>query len=398
MRKHRISGTNRCHWSGDLFHLDPGSALAPTVIGRLLFCAAVSFYIFAAEPNAFGQYTILHNFGPTGPAYPRELVSSPDGDLFGVTFYLDGYETLYEWTTTGFSRLRISFPNREHRNLDDLIPYNGGILCAAAPNLHSNSPAAICYLSKGSPLWTLHVWGTLPIGIQLQGPLVIGPNGNIYGTTSAGTAYRLSPVTHQITVLHTFNPNSPTSGLLLANDGNFYGTTDPTLPSNHATIYMMTPNGTVTTLYTFADSSDGLYPLIQGSDGNFYGTTTGVFPGGQGSVYGTVFQMRGDDHSVKILHTFQYSDGSEPSGLIQGPNGNLYGVTSSGGNPSGDGVIFEVTTDGSSFSVLHYFADGSVPNDGYQPFNLVLAKDNNLYGATMSGGANKVGTLYKISP
>jgi hypothetical protein len=84
--------------------------------------------------------------------------------------------------------------------------------------------------------------------------------------------------------------------LLLATDGNFYGTTSgigskgTCTGTNCGTIFQMTPEGTVTTLHIF-DQTDGVNPtaaLMQGTDGNLYGTTNG-FNGNH--LYGTVFQL-----------------------------------------------------------------------------------------------------------
>jgi uncharacterized repeat protein (TIGR03803 family) len=88
-----------------------------------------------------------------------------------------------------------------------------------------------------------------------------------------------------------------------------------------------------------------------------------------------------------------------------GPNGNLYGETFFGGT-GGDGIIYEITPDGSTYTILHNFNDGTIPNDGSAPSGgLTLGADNNLYGTTGQGGAYGVGpgsfgygTLFKLSP
>jgi uncharacterized repeat protein (TIGR03803 family) len=69
------------------------------------------------------------------------------------------------------------------------------------------------------------------------------------------------------------------------------------------------------------------------------------------------------DHVITTIHTFQGSDGRLPNGLVQGPNGNLYGTTQLGGT-AGNGVVFEISTDGSLFTVLHNFGDGTITHDG----------------------------------
>jgi uncharacterized repeat protein (TIGR03803 family) len=171
--------------------------------------------------------------------------------------------------------------------------------------------------------------------------------------------------------------------LLLATDGNFYGGT------YEGQIFKMTPDGTVSAFYTFSSTADSLNgPLIKGSDGNFYGTAGGV-----------VFQLT-PDATLTILHTFgQGTDGKGSIGAVaQGPNGNLYGLCNLGGT-AGDGTIYEVSTDGSSYTVLHNFGDGSVPNDGQNPEgSLLLGADNNFYGVTDFGGSAGKGTIFKVSP
>jgi uncharacterized repeat protein (TIGR03803 family) len=62
-------------------------------------------------------------------------------------------------------------------------------------------------------------------------------------------------------------------------DGYFYGTTSGGGgPNKSGTVFKITTNGALTSLYSFTGGNDGANPvaaLVQGSDGNFYGTTTG---------------------------------------------------------------------------------------------------------------------------
>lgn len=189
--------------------------------------------------------------------------------------------------------------------------------------------------------------------------------------------------------------------LLLGKDGNFYSLASSL---NGATILQITPTGTVTTLYTFPDFPADL-TLMQANDGSFYGTT------GSSNIAnkdGTVFKMTGTppNVTVTIVHVFgQGTDGKGPSGPVAvGPNGNLYGETGSGGT-NGHGIIYEITPDGSTYTILHNFKDGTIPHDGSSPIGgLTLGADNNFYGTTVQGGKYGGpdtfgwGTLFRLSP
>ena len=100
-----------------------------------------------------------------------------------------------------------------------------------------------------------------------------------------------------------------------------------------------------TILYNFTGYADGSRPaggVILDSAGNIFGTT-GV---GGSFGYGVVFELSplNNGHwKYTLLHAFNGSDGSSPTtNLTLGPDGKLYGTTSTGG-PHGGGVVFEIT-------------------------------------------------------
>jgi uncharacterized repeat protein (TIGR03803 family) len=372
-----------------------------------LFYGVVSLAIFGAQPKANAQYTILYNFGPEGAVYPGIAFSAPNGNIFGTCGKKDNLGktvspfTVFEWNpTTNVANTIYSFPNAEHRGGSISFLYKRAIIGTAAAN--KKYPAVVFRLGESAPATPniLHSFGVGVVTASFE-----GPDGDIYGTTewggsyNSGTVYQLDPTSHKVTIIHSFDPNTepyiPVTGLLLGNDGNYYGTSDFS-PSFDATIYKVSPDGTLTTLYTFSDSYYYLSALIQGSDGNFYGTTGGGYGRLGWLGYGNIYQMT-PSGSVTILHTFQQTDGADPGVLIQGPPGYLYGLASTGGL-YGDGVLFELSTDGSSYTILHNFGDPSVPNDGQGPSGLITGSDSNLYGSTVAGGTNNDGTLYEITP
>ena len=133
----------------------------------------------------------------------------------------------------------------------------------------------------------------------------------------------------QFTTLVSFtgpNGNAPfQENLVQGVDGNLYGTTTYGGTDNAGIIFKMTPGGTLTTIYNFANTPDGANPytgLVLGTNGKFYGTTA---EGGTSGL-GTVFSVTAAG-TVTILHSFSGMDGEIPYGaLIQGVDGDYYGT------------------------------------------------------------------------
>jgi uncharacterized repeat protein (TIGR03803 family) len=239
--------------------------------------------------------------------------------------------------------------------------------------------------------------------------LVQGANGNFFGVGSSGgntsnpnfpggmgTVFEVTP-TGTLTVLHTFSFTDgaiPTGGLMLASDGNFYGTTDQGGVGGLGTIFRLTPTGTLTTLWNFDYGQYGAFPnsaLVQTKAGDFYGTAFGGFSGA-----GVAYKLTANGH-FKVVHQFNgTSDGGSPyAGLLVGSDGNLYGATETGGKYVGYGTIFKMTPTG-HLKVLHNFdvTDGDVPNG-----TLMQGTDGNFYGTTAYGGTSPYwGTVFKLTP
>jgi uncharacterized repeat protein (TIGR03803 family) len=97
--------------------------------------------------------------------------------------------------------------------------------------------------------------------------------------------------------------------------------------------------------------------------------------------------------SIAVLHSFAAQE-QLPRGLIQASDGNFYGTTSFGGANS-LGSVFKVTPTG-TLTTLYSFrgVDGSFPH----AHNLVQGVDGNLYGTTSSGGPGGNGTVFRITP
>ena len=273
-----------------------------------------------------------------------------------------------------------------------------------------------------SVLYTFCAAGACTDGEEPLAALVQGTDGNLYGTastggdTTGGAVFEIMP-TGTLTSLYSFcalpgcgDGSFSTSALVVGMDGNFYGTTDKggAYSTIGGTVFKMTPAGALLTLYSFcsaggstcADGQDPETSLLQGTDGNFYGTTA---EGGAEGL-GTVFKIT-PEGALTMLYSFcavggtSCTDGENPySALVEDTNGNFFGTTSAGG-AYGGGTVFMLTPAG-TLSTLHNFCSsgGSNCTDGQHPITgLVQGTDGNFYGTTFSGGGYNSGTVFKIT-
>jgi len=185
----------------------------------------------------------------------------------------------------------------------------------------------------------------------------------------------------------------PFGGVSLGFDGNLHGTTQGGGSANAGTVFKLTPTGTLTTQHSFVNGTDEsvpIYTTFQGQDGNTYGVSLGQYNG----QYGEFFKVSSSG-TFTVLHDFTFTDGANPNLPIQGTDGNFYGTTSLGGTKN-FGVVYKMTPTGKT-TVLHNFI--GYPTDGTYPKGiLVQGKDGNFYGVTYQGGSNNQGCVFKITP
>lgn len=327
-------------------------------------------------PSAQAQtYKVLHNFtGADGENPSAGLTMDRAGNLYGTTIYggAAASGTVFKLSHSGSSWV-----------LNTLYSFTGGD-------------------DGGYP----------------QARVIIGSDGSLYGTTSAGgyqgygAVFNLRPQPSACktalcpwseTVLYRFQGGSdggvPTYGdLTFDAAGNIYGTTlNGGLQScNGATcgvVFKLTHSGgswTESVLYSFTGGNDGGNPysgVIFDSAGDLYGT---AYLGGASSL-GTVYQLipSGSGWTEKTLTDFSGGGGSPIGGLTFDAQSNLYGTGFVGG------TVFELMPSGGSwiYSLLYVFGGF----DG--PFgSLTLDGAGNLYGTNATGGAYDLGFVFKLTP
>jgi len=394
-------------WKGGISWTGLTAARVPGWAAVLIL--ALITVILAIRP-AQAQFTTLTSFDGTNGFDPQApLVQATNGKLYGSTnenYGSGNFGSLFEITTGGTLK-----------SLDTFCP----------------STASQC-ADGGDP-----VEGVVQAG-----------NGKFYGTNAyggdysqvgygGGTIYEVTPG-GTVTILHSFcqelNGNGdcadgsiPTAGLVVATNGDLYGTTSFGGEYGGGTIFKINTKGDLTTLYNFCPGpscgndqpsyADGFYPaaaLIQATDGDLYGTTTagGVNRGVQING-GTIFKIT-PGGKFTVLYSFcsqtNCVDGLNPTApLVQASNGNIYGTTLLLG-ANGYGTIFDFTTKGKfKFTTLYNFcsqtncSDGSPGGSSATQPALIQGTDGNLYGTTPFGGnttngvdSNGYGTIFKMTP
>ena len=413
----------------------------------LLLAAVLGLLVITPQPAQAQTLTTLYSFTgmPDGAAPYAGVIMDAQGNLYGTTQYggagictagyMPGCGTVFKLTPGGTETIIFNKFSRHSGSP------SSGLIWDASGNLYGTT-GEYCWYPRNRRFCTTS--GTVfelrklkkrievkwlyrfsyDDGTDPMGGLVMDGQRNLYGTTSsggaysAGTVFELTPAGTE-TVLHSFAGGSdgenPEAGLTRDAQGNLYGTTVggrfPCAGSGCGAVFMVTPGGSETVLYSFTGGTDGSYPLaglVLDPQGNLYGTT---WAGGgstcnSGEGCGVVFELTAGGTET-VLYSFcpQYpncTDGAGPTGnLLLDAQGNLYGATIKGG-AYGQGAVFELTPAGQE-TVLYSFTGGT---DGADPGgNLILNAQGNLYGTTVRGGivggncgSSGCGTVFKLTP
>jgi uncharacterized repeat protein (TIGR03803 family) len=335
--------------------------------------------IFKITPE--GTLTTLYGFGEFDGAHPFAApVQGSDGNFYGTTagggVTNDG--TVYQITTAGTLTMLYSFSGPDGAN-----------------------PRGVLAQGSGSNFYGTTEFGGTSANCEFG-------CGTVFTITSAGT----------LTTLLDFdvdNGGAADSGLVLGNDGNFYGTTysggnpktmyyrtacdglDECVQNPPGTVYNITPSGSLTMLHKFI-GPDGANPgigVIQGVDGAFYGVALFGGKSDKGAVYRIT-----SSGTYTLLYSFTgVDDGAFPNGLlVQGTDGNFYGTTINGGGNldclEGCGTAFRTTADG-TLTTLYTFTGDPAPS--LPVAGLVQVGDISFYGTSYTGGTNNVGTVFQLT-
>jgi uncharacterized repeat protein (TIGR03803 family) len=360
---------------------------------------------FSLNTNG-NNFSVIKGFEDWGSVPSGSLLKDVNGFFYGMTSTGGTYNagSIFKMSPSG----NITILKQFNLNVDggypdgELIKGNDDFFYGLTSSGGPNGYGAIFKISADGNYTLLKSFSINTDGGSPNGHLVLAKDGNFYGTAhrgganGAGTIFKLTSA-GVFSVI--YNMNKATDGgdsyssLTEGKDGDLYGATYAGGSNGYGTIFKITTAGVLTVLKNLNGTSDGgntQSDLIQASDNNFYGT---CYNGGSVG-YGTIFKITTNGTYTVIKNLSYSSDGANPaSSLMQNSDGNFYGITKIGGS-NGAGTIYKLTQAG-IYSVIHHLnaaTDGNTSSSG-----LINGFDNDLYALCSFGGANNMGTVFKVS-
>ena len=293
--------------------------LIPLLSMVLVFCVATTV------SSAQSTITTLVTFDGGNGAIPLTvLTQGADGNLYGTTYggCFSSCGTVFKMTPAGTLTTLYSFCSQSgctdgEGPLGSLLQTTNGDLYGVTENGGTHGAGTIFKITPSGALTTIYSFCAFANCADGQLPgagLIQAANGNLYGTTRSGgfngggTVYELT-LTGKLTTIYSFcslfdcaDGDNPLSPLTQAKNGNFYGETAGVL---FGTIFQITPNGKLTTLFTF-DGTDEFGPTWQFRSGHELGTSTGQLFSGGVNDGGTVLEshLRASfAHAVQLLRS-----------------------------------------------------------------------------------------------
>ena len=366
--------------------------------------------IFRLSTN--GTMTLLASFAQTNGAAPYAgVIQAEDGYLYGTTT-LGGdcnQGTVYRCSTNGVLSNVVSFCGTNGADPQAaLIQARNGILYGATYSGGTSNDGTVFQLTTNGDFATLvSLQGTN--GANIQTVLVEGTDDALYGVTitsttdyssfGPGTVFRVT-TNGTLTTIFSFDlNNSPMGGLTLATNGMFYcGVNSSGFNASggwdhFGKIVQLSPDGLMTDVAFFPTNSS-LYPsfgnLVQAKDGALYDVTEA------GGLYNFGSMFRLDNSSLTAIASFApktntFSIFGSPT-MVKASDGAFYGLTPGNGG-SGFDKMFKLTLEGNLTPVASF--QGT--NGAIIQAPMVQAGDGAFYGSTLNGGAEGMGLIFRIT-
>jgi uncharacterized repeat protein (TIGR03803 family) len=310
--------------------------------------------------NSYGDLTTLHSFSGTDGSAPfSALIQAQDGRLYGTAMYGGqfGYGTIFSIGLSGDFTTVHQFDGTDGGNPSAALLQTSDGTFYGTTSEGDGCGGTMFAMDTSGVLVTVHCFVSADEPGRPRAPL-IEFNGTLCGTSELGG---------------------------IPGIGTVFGAANGDLWLWHAFEYETAAFPVDALIGIHAQYRDWLYGVTRGDGGGaIFKIDTTVDP----------------EFSFSWVHGFgpTPNNGYSPSGpLIQASDGALYGTTRLGGlqmDGPGEGVVYKVTVDG-NYSQIHLFEEslGAFPIGG-----VIQGNDGNLYGVAESGGPlTDGGVVYRLS-
>jgi uncharacterized repeat protein (TIGR03803 family) len=316
-------------------------------------------------------------------ALPANFVGQSSGKLTEVTpgiFFGISQRGIFAVNGSGGGQIVKAFTTDMGYPVGQFVQGVSGLLYGVTLGGGGNGAGSLFSSDFAGNLTTLVSFSS---GTHYAFPLIEAADFNFYGVQANGTSifYKAGP-SGGFTVLHQFDPATegfPIGPVVQNSDGNFYGVSYTPYSSNSdSLIYKITPGGSLTPVVAFPQSAGRAGgALLRATNGNFYGTTWG------GGCSGTIFSLT----PAGVLTNLVTGGLCQPTSLIQASDGNIYGASTfnpvPGGGEAPYGIVFRLPLNGGAIAPVFTFAANL--SQGLAPASLMQGSDGKLYGVTSSG-------------
>ena len=332
-----------------------------------------------------------------------------DGDaLYGLTLFggSSNMGTFYRLSTSGTFEISRSFTGNSgsqtgSRPSGSLLKHIDGQLYGTTEFGGANGfGVAFKFSTTASPSYTLlHTFADAS-GSQPSGSLCQDSSGNLFGTCVVGgnkgwgTVYRLTPAGSHSALVHLSNDStpfpgaSPRGGLITSSDGNLYGTTTAGSAGQRGLVFKIQNGSTYNTVSSFTTDL-GWNPSgapIPDRNGNL------IFPMAEGGSSGSGTIARAmTDGTVSLALQLEGNLGSNPVGTLLDTGTEFIGVSTSG-STLGRGSIFTFNTGPDKTLLAPFTSTAGESISG----PLLKAANGKLYGTSRKGGFANQGSVFSV--
>lgn len=339
--------------------------------GRRALLIAITLVFLSLSPTLASE-TILHNFTQsyTSGASPVGPLTLYGGQFYGVTkLGINGYGSIFKMTSTGMLTTLHEFAGSDGTYPETGLVFVGGNFYGTTYQGGASNGYGVAFRMTPSGAYTvLHTF-----------------TGYNYSNPSA-------------------SDGSFPNRLKLASDGNLYGETGSGGLNNLGTVFMINPaSGSYSILHSFNNTTDiGYAPsaaLTEGLDGALYGIVLGI--SSNYNFSSGIYKLNKDGSGFAFVHGFSFNDlaGYSPtSDLLTANDGNIYGTCAQGGTNK-LGTVYKLVTSTGSVTPLWAFDGftGAYPGNTWDSTQLIQGSDGNLYGVTNEGGYYTHGTAFRLT-